>query len=415
MQRVLIFILLINSIVFSQKFSKREIPNQTYSSDVLFDIHQLNSDSSNIFFSCRIPFDKAYFVKTNSSYLSNVKVNLEVRDSSQNVYRRETISTSANTETFEATNAKDKFIEVVFKLNLSEGKYSLLPSIEYSNSFRVSNYPGIDFSIDTNKLFYKPIIASPVEDTKSDTIQISNYGGNLPFTNSSPLMLIPISGKVDFPVSISIEQNDKIIFHTEVKKNSGFFLPNISNGNLELTKYSGGIDFIIVNNFNKKLTEGITTIEISNSKSKKIFEMNVFWFNKPFSLRDSEEAIKLLRIIEKDDDVDKILDQDDEKYQALLFDYWQKYDPDTSNLFNEVMEEFYIRVDKADKSYSIFDKRKGSATDRGKIFIKYGTPDQIIRNFKQIDSTTETWIYKSMNLQFKFSDNSGTGNFVLQK
>ena len=143
--------------------------------------------------------------------------------------------------------------------------------------------------------------------------------------------------------------------------------------------------------------------------------MNVFWFNKPFSLRDSEEAIKLLRIIEKDDDVDKILDQDDEKYQALLFDYWQKYDPDTSNLFNEVMEEFYIRVDKADKSYSIFDKRKGSATDRGKIFIKYGTPDQIIRNFKQIDSTTEIWIYKSMNLQFKFSDNSGTGNFVLQK
>jgi len=415
MQRILIFIILFNYVLFAQKIFQRNHNLTPVTSDVRFEVHQLKMDSANTFFSSKISFDKIFFVKSGNVYLSNVKINLEVRDSLQNVILRKTLSNTVTADNYEETNSTERFIENTFQLNLSDGKYSFLPSIENTNNLRVTNFPEIIFRIDSKKLFYEPIVASLKNATDNKYLFVKNYGGKIPFSNSPFALLIPLSEKITFPVSVVIKQKDSVIYRNDFPNFSGKYSLMNTDGKLILSRDTSGIAFLLISEVISKLNEGMISIETSNALTKETFSKQVVWFDKPYSLRDNENAVELLKIIEKESVVEKMLDEDEENYQQILFRYWNKFDPDTTNSFNEVMEEFYRRVDEADRNYSVFDKKKGSDTDRGIIFIKYGKPDQIIRSFTEIDSTKEIWVYKSLNLQFSFIDNSGTGSFVLQK
>ena len=56
-------------------------------------------------------------------------------------------------------------------------------------------------------------------------------------------------------------------------------------------------------------------------------------------------------------------------------DFWEKRDPDLDTDINEFQEEFYRRIDYANERF--IEGRPGWKTDRGRIFIYFGEPDQI--------------------------------------
>lgn len=78
------------------------------------------------------------------------------------------------------------------------------------------------------------------------------------------------------------------------------------------------------------------------------------------------------------------------------------------------MNEFYERVDYAEENFSPLSKCNGSATDRGKIYIKFGKPNSISRSFNQFGKSIETWHYRKLSKVFEFVDQQGTGNFILK-
>ncbi len=66
---------------------------------------------------------------------------------------------------------------------------------------------------------------------------------------------------------------------------------------------------------------------------------------------------------------------DAESRKDFIVDFWEKRDPDLSTDFNEFQEEFYRRIDYANERF--IEGIPGWKTDRGRIFIYFGEPDQI--------------------------------------
>jgi len=69
---------------------------------------------------------------------------------------------------------------------------------------------------------------------------------------------------------------------------------------------------------------------------------------------------------------------DAESRKDFMGDFWEKRDPDLSTDYNEFQEEFYRRIDYANERF--VEGIPGWKTDRGRIFIYFGEPDQIQMN-----------------------------------
>lgn len=62
--------------------------------------------------------------------------------------------------------------------------------------------------------------------------------------------------------------------------------------------------------------------------------------------------------------------------EKFMVDFWKRIDPTPATHDNEAMIEHYRRIAYADEHYGTAGLR-GALTDRGKIYIKYGAPDDV--------------------------------------
>jgi len=103
--------------------------------------------------------------------------------------------------------------------------------------------------------------------------------------------------------------------------------------------------------------------------------------------------------------------------RRFLRDFWRKRDTTPATSENEEMAGFYKRINEANVRF-----REGGAaqvpgwrTDRGRIFIKYGTPDQVMKRPQSgPDLPWEAWKYtRTRGLKFVFMDMTRLGNYSL--
>jgi hypothetical protein len=87
-----------------------------------------------------------------------------------------------------------------------------------------------------------------------------------------------------------------------------------------------------------------------------------------------------------------------------------------STLQNEFQREHLRRWNYSVQQFSRFQKGDGWKTDRGRIYILYGPPDDIERHPSDITRVAwERWHYYSREggIEFIFADLSGFDNYVL--
>ena len=82
---------------------------------------------------------------------------------------------------------------------------------------------------------------------------------------------------------------------------------------------------------------------------------------------------------------------------------------------NELKEEFFRRIDHANRSFGeIFGGREGWRTDRGRVYIKNGPPDEVERPSMELNMPrVEIWLYSRLNKRFIFTDRQGNGEYRL--
>ena len=144
---------------------------------------------------------------------------------------------------------------------------------------------------------------------------------------------------------------------------------------------------------------------------RKIFSF--YWTESPQSPKDLDKALEQMRYLLEADSIGWALKQPYESKRAYFDRFWNRMDPNQETQKNELMDEYFLRVNYANENFSTLSV-DGWLTDRGRIFIKFGQPDDIERHPFEIDSVPyEVWRYYSVRKIFVFIDRTGFGDYYL--
>ena len=105
--------------------------------------------------------------------------------------------------------------------------------------------------------------------------------------------------------------------------------------------------------------------------------------------------------------------------RRFMVEFWQRRDPTPDTPRNERREEFYGAIEYANKTFREGGRgtQAGWRTDRGKVYAKYGVPDEVLRRTQQGGAPPyEAWRYsKGLGRYFVFADRTGVGGYKLIK
>jgi GWxTD domain-containing protein len=127
----------------------------------------------------------------------------------------------------------------------------------------------------------------------------------------------------------------------------------------------------------------------------------------------------------------KKLATDDER-EKFIEDFWNRRDPDPDTEENEFKQQFFERIAYANEHFS--SGKPGRLTDRGRIYIKFGKPDEVESHpaggsydrpsYEGGGSTStypfEKWFYRYIpnvrsGVELEFVDPTGSGEYRLAK
>ena len=104
-----------------------------------------------------------------------------------------------------------------------------------------------------------------------------------------------------------------------------------------------------------------------------------------------------------------------ESKRQFMYEFWKKRDKDISTPENETFREYLQRIDDSNKRFGSMSKI-GWKTDRGRVLILYGEPNEIERFPNQMDKKPyEIWHYDDVEggVIFVFADLSGFSDYML--
>jgi GWxTD domain-containing protein len=122
----------------------------------------------------------------------------------------------------------------------------------------------------------------------------------------------------------------------------------------------------------------------------------------------------------------------DEEREQFIAHFWSQRDPDPDTTENEYKDEYYERIAYANEHYS--SGKAGWMSDRGRIYIKFGKPDEIESHpaggsyERQLSEGTgsattypfERWFYRHLpgvgsGIEIEFVDPTGSGEYRLAR
>ncbi len=152
------------------------------------------------------------------------------------------------------------------------------------------------------------------------------------------------------------------------------------------------------------------------AKTEKGYREISFYINILFSFVNSPEyyysLVKALGYIYSPSAIKPLYDAPPEKRKEVWEKFWKERDPDPSTPENENYETFMERFNYVNTYFSTY--KPGWQTDRGRIYIKLGPPDDIDDHPMDTDSKPyQIWYYSKYNLTFIFMDVNGFGDYIL--
>lgn len=122
-----------------------------------------------------------------------------------------------------------------------------------------------------------------------------------------------------------------------------------------------------------------------------------------------------LRYISAADEYRRLATAHEAERDSLIAAFWRRRDPTPGTEQNELRDEFYRRVKFAEARFAITGVSKaGWETDRGRIYIVYGPPQEVHHRLEETGSSPyEVWLYPHRDRYFVFRDKQGSGDFKL--
>ena len=354
-----------------------------------------------------IPFQSLQFIKKDKSFFASYDVSITLeRKNGKRIFRKMWSDSVIATDYI---NTQSRFRSKKHFTNIKVGidEYTLFSEL-YDKDTR--NKGSKKIKLDFSKKDKTPNFLEPVVITKLK----GDWGfnnGEFPITgkritNIDDGLTIIVSGFLDDGLydlkMILNDNNDNGVYVIADKEESkGFFTHRYFLKKENLSSIGIDIKFIVE----------------QGSKEKSIFK-NISIYKPGLSgfVDNLENSFQQMRYILNSEERKKAKGKKGKELESLFLSFWKERDPTPNTSMNELMEEYYIRVNYVNEYFNM-SWREGWETDFGMIYILFGPPDQIQRSnsVSANSSIYQVWYYNRLNKQFVFKDQNGFGDFKLDR
>lgn len=428
-------ILLLVSILFSAgnvARAQESIVRERTGGEVIFvEAHYIvsASDSQTVIVPYRIRNDFFVFTRSLGSitdlFTANADAVVEILDSAGNSIARNIDHIDLTSETNAAADLRKIYTQGLMMFNLPHGKFTVLFRVEDKESKRSS--PDVNRSLliphNADKV-HSTFIPVHIDHNEAHSFTLFNLSGDVQFSKNFGFLFVS-EKKYLHTVRFSIlrvagDENDKqqTVIDTTVQpvryETSTLGFQKLSDRVIAhvLPNAKSTVYFFPVNG--EQLRQGRYEMNVaidSLSPSKITFATR--WLEMPVSLTDLDIATYPLQYLLTEEDYSTLRRGSRETRIQKFEEFWKKKDPTPSTAMNEMMTEFYRRVDHAIGAFRTLKEPNGSLTDRGKIYILYGKPTSTERSLYPNSTPKEVWKYESLKKTFVFEDQSKQGNYKL--
>lgn len=154
-------------------------------------------------------------------------------------------------------------------------------------------------------------------------------------------------------------------------------------------------------------------VKVDKEEAETERKMTFYWKSVPSTSYDINLAFRQMVYVLNSDTLNHYLEAELEEKQAFFKRFWKERDPNPKTKKNELMDEYFRRINYANINFSGL-SLSGWETDRGRILIKFGYPDDVERHPFELESKPyEIWRYHSLRKVFLFEDDTGFGTYRL--
>jgi GWxTD domain-containing protein len=396
-----------------------------------FSLPANDKSKSRLLISTRLIYDFITFTRIPDVYplklSGNVELTVEIFDSKDNSIAREIYQKEINISEDEQKELKNKSLELCFEFELKPDIYNIfieLSDKEANKSIKkeIKNFNLKDF----NKNIISDLIFISATEYNKNIIKLINRSGNIPFGHNALILsenLNKYSGLGSITLQIfKFDEKEKILILTQDIKNESLYTNKkiLKDEKYDIQyhlKPDSTTDILVLflqtDTFEIGKYQMVLTLKSDNYSEPVQKNFEIFWYDMPFSLRDFQIAQSKLKNITSEEEYKHLTSGSTAEQRQKFLDYWKKKDPTPKTSFNEVMNEFYKRVDHAMMNFSTLREIDGSNTDRGKTFILYGKPDKSDRELLPNVPPREIWVYYSLQKRFIFIDELRQGDYKL--
>jgi len=393
---------------FCQRQNKNKILSNVGNYSLIEFSKPFSKDSILVTTFVEIPFQSLQFIKKENSFFASYDVSISLRNEKGKRIFRKMWSDSIITNDYIQTQSKYRTKKHFVNLKVGKNEY-VIDSELYDKDTR--NKGSKKIKLDFSKKDKTPILFEP--------IVVTNLEGNWGFNDGE----FPLTGKritnIDDGITLIISgfvgtgQYQVEMFLDGKNEKDGFIVlesEETSDGYF-ITRYKLKKDDLSRIGLNLKL------IIKQNGKERSLFK-NISIFKPGLSgfVNNVENSFQQMKYILTNDERKKAKGKKGKELETLFLSFWKERDPTPNTSINELMEEYYIRVNYVNEYFNM-SWREGWETDFGMIYILFGPPDQIERSNSVSTSSSiyQIWYYNRLNKQFVFKDQNGFGDFKLDR
>jgi len=389
----------------------------------------------------RIPYEFFVFVRDpegdgQDTFKAGCEISIEILDKGKSSVAREVLKKHLQSDQASAPQTGGRFLQGMVSFDLPPGLYSIIFEVNDRESPRTFRNDARTIELrDFEKAEpeFSDILFCQGADSQG-LISPINYGGDVSFGKIFDAYFELRGSQKPESVNISC----RLYRNKPEAGDSSFLFGNSISGNSLLAtgrmrvitregEYiykaseaaSRGKYGCLLNFGGDTLTEGSYSIELSATISgvscKTNRQFHIRWFGMPMSLRNLKTAVEALEYITGEQEFHRMKSADASTQKELFEAFWKKRDNTPQTAFNEVMEEYYRRVDHATSAFGTMRQPNGYKTERGKAYIFYGPPAEIKRELTPGSEPRETWGYPNLHLKLIFADKNRTGEYKLEK
>ncbi|NOY77835.1 MAG: GWxTD domain-containing protein [Calditrichaeota bacterium] len=354
----------------------------------------------------RVPYDNLLFEKQKDSFFASILWTLTIQNKDKSTAFTRDYRDTLRVAHFKETVSQKDFLQHVQTINLKPGEYTLLirlnDQISHAVSIRRGDFEARNF--DSNRVtFGDPII---LKSPPGDSLDIEDIiPPFVPIQQDSFDVYVDIvspAPQTTLQLSVDLQQlNGK-----SVLKKDGFVTSTSKRAKFYTTLHTANLS-------DQHYKLKISAVHV---KSRPVYQY--LWLKKKINalLKGNISAIiGPLQYVMNYSDWIRLKHAPPEQQKELFKKFWEKRNPLPDSPTNPLLEEFYRRVQFANENFSS-SGAPGWQTDRGRIYIIYGPPDDIYRNDANLFSNEPPyiiWTYNNLRLRFVFVDELNIGDYRL--